>query len=324
MNVRSMKKSLQKTVYVLYDILLAPFSFIYLPLLKLTRRAGVAHFPLHRKLFRAIGIFPVRDHYYEPQFNYSAGFNAGDKRELPLDFAVPEQLEALQSLHFKSELQALAITPKDKPHEYFVHNPNFGPGDADLYYLLIRNCKPEHIIEIGSGFSTLLALEAIKKNKADGHDTQLTCIEPHAAPWLQQLAGIKLIAQPVEQLGTELFAGLQENDILFIDSSHIIRPENDVLFIYLQLLPVIRRGVLIHIHDIFSPRHYRHDWLTSLGRFWNEQYLLEAFLHNNSAYKILYSLNYLSRDFNAQLRETLYHISAGDEPSSFWLKKLKE
>ena len=269
-----MKKSFKKILYGLLDLLLIPFSFVFLPVLKLVRRLGVEYFPLHRKAFLAIGVFPIRNHYYEPQLTYSTGFDAKKIRNLPIDFDIAGQLFALQNLQYKEELKDLQKEQSYSPGKFYVNNPNFGAGDAELYYLMIRNHKPKKIIEVGSGFSTLLAIEAIRKNETEGFVSELICIEPFEMPWLENSDEVTLVKQRVETLGIEFFSSLQENDILFIDSSHIIRPENDVLFAYMQLLPALNPGVLIHIHDIFSPRHYRQDWLTGMYRFWNEQYML--------------------------------------------------
>lgn len=306
-----MKMFIKKTVFGIIDILLLPFTLLLLPFLKWIRRYGVAYFPLHRKSFLGIGVFPVRDHFYEPRFRYPAAFDAGKKRELPLDFLIADQLMSLQALSYQEELTFLQG----------VNNPNFGPGDADLYYLLIRNQKPTRIIEVGSGYSSLIALQAITRNREEGHETSLCCIDPYETIVPQQTSGIQFIRKPVEELDLSLFKSLQEKDILFIDSSHIIRPGNDVLFIYQQILPMLAKGVLIHIHDIFTPRHYRQDWLNGLFRFWNEQYLLEAFLYQNTAFRIRCSLNYLAKDYSAEVRKTLTHLEEKDEPSSFWMEK---
>lgn len=319
-----MKKILKKILCWLSDVLLIPFSVVFLPVLKLVRRVGVAYFPLHRKAFMAIGVFPVRDHYYEPQFKYSAGFDAKKIRNLPIDFDIPSQLAALQNFQHKEELINFQKDDGSSPDSFYVNNPNFGPGDAELYYLMIRNCKPKKIVEIGSGFSTKLAIAAVKKNKAEGFASDFFCIEPYEMPWLEKVDEVTLVKERVETMGLELFSSLQENDILFIDSSHIIRPENDVLFVFMEILPLLKPGVMIHIHDIFSPRHYRQDWLTDMFRFWNEQYLLEAFLYNNKGFQILYSLNYLKNDFYQEVVKVLIQLQPKDEPSSFWLKKCKE
>lgn len=308
-----MKQTLKKILFGIMDVILIPVNLIFLPLLGFIRKYGVQYFPFSRKLFLKMGVFPIRDHYYEPQLTYSANFDASRERPLHLNFNIPEQLSALEGFEqYRNELTELT-----------VHDPSFGAGDAELYYLMIREKKPRRIIEIGSGFSTLLARKAIKKNNAEGFTTELTCIEPYEKKWLEEIRDIQLIRKPVEQIPVDFFQSLEENDILFIDSSHIIRPENDVLFEYLELLPSLQKGVLIHVHDIFSPRHYRQDWLTELYRFWNEQYLLEAFLYYNDTFEIRYSLNCLKNDHFDDLKAVCIHLRSFDEPSSFWLQKVK-
>jgi hypothetical protein len=169
----------------------------------------------------------------------------------------------------------------------------------------------------------MVCLLAIEKNKNAGISTSLTCIEPYEIKWLDTTKNIELIREKVEDIPVDFFKQLQENDILFIDSSHIIRPENDVLFEYLEILPALNKGVIIHIHDIFSPRHYRADWLQKDLRLWNEQYLLEAFLYYNDSFEIIYSLNYLkSNHFNAT-QQALTNLSEQDQPASIWLRKIK-
>jgi hypothetical protein len=318
-----MRESIKKKVFGIVDVCAVLFSFLYLPLLKTIRRYGVKYFPLHKKRFLNAGVFPIRDHYYEPQINYSPDFDANRIRPIRIDFRLDKQLQELSQLKYVDELSALALTGDPRGNRFYLNNPSFGPGDSDLYYLLLRNFKPKKIIEIGSGFSTLVCLEAIKKNAAEGSTTELVCIEPFEKPWLEKTPGINLIRSNVEKLPVDLFTDLKENDILFIDSSHIIRPENDVLFEYLELLPRLNKGVMIHIHDIFSPRHYPADWLKEDFRFWNEQYLLEAFLYYNDTFEILFTANHLVKDAFQQTSTTLVSITATDEPSSVWLRKIK-
>lgn len=294
------------------DLLLLPFSLVVLPFLWAIRRLGVAYFPFHLRLFKAIGVFPIREHYYEPRLRYPKDFTATENRKLFLDFNIPAQLSLLEGMTvYKKELSEFA-----EPH-----HASFGAGDAELYYGMIRKYKPAHIIEIGSGQSTRIALCAIAANKREGHAATLTCIEPFEQGWLDAHTAIRVIRKPVEQVPIDFFAVLGEGDILFIDSSHIIRPGNDVLFAYLTLLPSVKKGVLVHIHDIFSPLHYRQDWLDKLYRFWNEQYLLEAFLYYNESFEILLSLHHLKQAHFPVLKEAAIHLRNEDEPSSFWLRK---
>lgn len=316
-----MRHLAKKIFYRLFDLPAAMMGLLFLPLLKLTRRLGVEHFPLQSGLFRRLGIFPIRDHYYEPRFVYPAGFDADKSRLVPISLDLAAQLSELQNLRFVEELKDLPLDAGADPNRFYINNPNFGAGDAELYYLLVRNKKPRKIIEIGSGFSTLLCLEAVKKNAAGGHPCELVCIEPFEMPFLNRQPSITLIREKVETVDTGLFKSLDENDILFIDSSHIIRPGNDVLFIFFQILPVLNKGVLIHIHDIFTPLHYPHAWLAQKMRFWNEQYLLEAFLYNNPAFAILFAANHLTKNAFAQTRAVLVHLEPASEPSSFWMEK---
>lgn len=188
---------------------------------------------------------------------------------------------------------------------------------------MIRLKKPKHIFEIGSGNSTLLARYAIKKNKEENskYHCKHVCIEPYEMPWLEK-SGISVFREKVENVQISFFSELKENDILFIDSSHIIRPQGDVLFEYLELLPTLNKGVIIHIHDIFSPRNYLSQWLDLDVKFWNEQYLLEAFLSNNNDWKILGALNYLHHDYYEKLKKTCPFLTPEREPGSFYIQKI--
>lgn len=321
-----MKSLLKRLLFPVYDLVLIPFSYLYLPLLKQIRKFGVQHFPLHKKAFQRTGVFPIWGHYYEPQFEFPKSFDASLKRPLHIDFKVAQQLKQLASFQFAEELESFSID-KQKSHapgrpSFYINNGAFGPGDADLYYLMIRNLKPKRIIEIGSGFSTLLALEAVKKNAAEGVHTKLICIEPYETAWLDTCNEIELIRKRLEELDLSFFSQLEENDILFIDSSHIIQPDNDVLYEYLRLLPALNKGVLIHVHDIFSPRNYRQEWITEEVRFWNEQYLLEAFLYYNQSFSVVFALNLIKNDHYQEVSEVLKNVTPASQPGSFWLQKV--
>jgi len=261
-----MKNISKKIIFGIADLLLVPFSLLFLPFLKLMRKHGVQHFPLNLKAFLKIGVFPIRNHYYEPQLVFSKTFDAQKKRTLAINFDIAGQINRLQD--FKRYLVEL--------DQLDVHNPSFAAGDAEMYYLMIRNNKPKQIIEIGSGYSTLVALEAIKKNKAEGYKTELTCIEPFEKEWLEKMPGITLIRKPVEQIPVVFFQSLQENDILFIDSSHIIRPENEPvpaggipLYTGIDHLRIIQ-GLFCELfhHLIYLCIHYRPQGLDQVFSLW--------------------------------------------------------
>jgi len=310
---------IKKIGHFIFDIAGSIVLFLLLPILRLSRKYGVDNFPLQFSLYKRVGIFPIRDHYYEPKFVYDDAFDASLVRKIPLYIDIAQQIEQLGFLQNISELNLISAEISSKG--FYVHNPNFGAGDAELYYLLIRNKKPRRIIEIGSGYSTQLSILALEKNKAEDANCELTCIEPFEMPFLDSLHGVTVIRKQVERVPLEIFKSLDVNDIFFIDSSHIIRPGNDLLFIYFQILPILKKGVLIHIHDIFTPRHYPQEWLTKKMRFWNEQYLLEAFLYNNSEFKISFTLNHLVKTDYSAAKKILIHLKTDSEPSSWWMER---
>jgi hypothetical protein len=318
-----MNTPIKKNIFRIVDLILLPINFLFLPLLRLIRHYGVANFPLNKKLFLKKGVFPIIDHYYDPRFVYDKDFDASKKRKLAIDFREAAQIHMLQQLKHVEELKELPLDGKHGEGSFFMNNNAFGSGDAEMYYLLIRNLKPSRIIEIGSGYSTLIAKEAINRNLSEGYPVEMSCIEPYEMPWLEKMKNIQLVRKQVEQVPIDFFRTLEEGDILFIDSSHIIRPDNDVLFEYLEILPALKKGVLIHIHDIFSPRHYRQDWITDMFRFWNEQYLLEAFLYNNDQFEVIGALNYLKNDYFDEVKKVWVHLQKSDEPASFWIRKIK-
>jgi predicted O-methyltransferase YrrM len=308
----------------LLDIITSIFSFIFLGFYSIVRRFDGSHFPLLNNVYRNLGIYPIKNHYYEPRFIYPTNFDFDQIRNIPFDIDLYKQLSHLDQLMNSVELNAF---PKDQPinpNGVYVNNPNFGAGDVDLYYLIIRKFKPRRIIEVGSGYSTMVCLKAMEQNKEDGIQTELTCIEPFEMPFLNEEKNISLIRKPVEEVSLDLFQTLEENDILFIDSSHIIRPGNDLLHIFFEIFPILKKCVIIHIHDIFSPRHYPKEWLTEKMRFWNEQYLLEAFLHNNHDYQVLFTANHLVKSHYAEAKKVLIRLQPNSEPSSFWMQKINQ
>jgi hypothetical protein len=212
---------------------------------------------------------------------------------------------------------------KEDDYTFHFHNGLFESGDVECWYNLIRRVKPRRIIEIGSGHSTLVAIRAIRQNTAEDPEYRCRhiCIEPYQAEWLDRLDIITVIRKRVEEVEIELFEALTHNDIVFIDSSHILRPQGDVLFEYLTLLPQLPKGVIVHIHDIFSPRDYPAAWVLQEQRLWNEQYLLEAFLNSNPQWDIILALNYLHHAYYDQLKAVCPFLMPQREPSSFYLQK---
>lgn len=284
--------------------------------------------PISKAIFNRVGVFPLRDHYYEPLFNpHYLNHSLREDRVLPgIHFNTEAQLQLLDRFHFNEELEKIPLK-KTRQHEFFYHNQAFESGDAEFLYNMIRLYKPQRLIEIGSGYSTLMARHALHANQKENgsYRYQHICIEPYQMPWLSEIKDIQVIRKIVEQVDPNLFLTLEKNDILFIDSSHMIRPQGDVLFEYLQILPQLKSGVIVHIHDIFTPKDYLDEWVIDEVKFWNEQYLLEAFLSGNQNYQIIGALNYLKHHYSEQLAAKcpiLRQEMESREPGSFWMMRI--
>lgn len=250
--------------------------------------------------------------------------------ELPgIDMRDQAQVELLQEAarHWGAELKELPLQ-QERPGEYFVNNLAFESVDAEIYYSLIRAQQPRLIVEIGSGWSTLLANRALAANERDGHPGRILAIEPYPYDYVRQAADanerIELRAEPVQTISFEVFDQLGEGDILFIDSSHVLKIGSDVQYELLELLPRINPGVLVHIHDIFLPGEYPREWV--LGpehRFWNEQYLLQAFLAFNSGYEVVWGSQWMHRRHPDLLAGAIPSYDAATRnPGSFWLRRV--
>jgi predicted O-methyltransferase YrrM len=319
-------RGLAEKLVAVIDAVLSPVTLLAAWWLGLVRRAGVHRMPVARAIFRGIGVFPIRDHYYEPLFQPQHLWRSlREPRALPgVDLDVSGQLALLEHLRYPDELRSF---PSARPETlgYYYDNEAFGPGDAEVLYAMLRHFKPRRMVEIGSGRSTLMAAAALRRNREldSSRTCDHVCIEPYEVPWLESL-GVRVVRDRVERTAPELFAGLGRDDVLFIDSSHVLRPQGDVVFEYLDLLPRLASGVLIHVHDIYTPRDIPDDWIRERVRFWNEQYLLEAFLSFNQSFRVMAALNQLKHDHYAALAACCPVLAAHPhhEPGSFWMVRV--
>ena len=284
---------LSRPVRKTLDLLLAPFTLLAAIWFRYFRSRDITEMKATVKILDTIGVFPIGDHYYEPLAAPAKHIKPlGRPRHLPaLRLNLAKQIEFLSELRFGAELQNLPLTSSD-PQQYCFQNLSFGAGDGEILYAMVRSFKPRRIIEVGAGYSTLMIREALRRNDSD---CRHICVEPYEVPWLEQV-GVEVARKRVQDLPVSLFQELKADDILFIDSSHMIRPQGDVLFEILEVLPSLKPGVLVHFHDIFTPRDYPDAWVFDLRRFWNEQYLLEAYLSENPRYEVLLATNQLFYD----------------------------
>ena len=317
---KTLKEILKKNLWAI-DVIMLPFAWASAVILKFLRSSGVARFPLSKKALLRVGVFPIRDQYYEPLFHPKhLSKPLSDERNLPgINWNLAEQLALLHAFSFQQEFDNILDTFVSDTTFYF-QNGSYESGDAEFWYNMIRLKKPKKIIEVGSGNSTKMARLAIEANQKSDPNYQCkhVCIEPYEMPWLEQI-GVEVLRKKIEDVGVDFFSQLDAGDILFIDSSHMIRPQGDVLFEYLEVIPLLKPGVIVHIHDIFSPRDYPKEWIIDEVRFWNEQYLLEAFLSFNHEWKIIGAVNFLCHNHFDLLKEKCPKLTAGREPGAFYM-----
>ena len=149
--------------------------------------------------------------------------------------------------------------PTGKTDHFHLNNGLFDGMDALVAYCMVRQFQPRLIIEIGGGFSSLLFGEAAREKQQLGshlHRTVSSGISQTGFPGLR-----RLIEKKVEDVDLEFFSQLHSGDILFIDSSHTVKIGGDVNYLFLEVLPRLKPGVIVHIHDIFLPFEYRRDWI---------------------------------------------------------------
>lgn len=305
------------------DALSAPFLALGGAFLKFSARFN-ANLRASRFVLDKLGVAVLPHHYYTPVvFEDDIDVGLLTERTLPgLDLNEAQQLELVSQFKYRDELLAIPRIAT-RPDQYGFNNPSFKSGDAEFLYDFVRHFKPHRIVEVGSGQSSLIIEMALKQNKSEDskYNCEHICIEPYEQPWLEKL-GIQIIRKKVQDVDTSLFTKLEKNDILFIDSSHMIRPQGDVVYQYLHILPLLIDGVVIHAHDVFTPNDYLKEWIVDERRLWNEQYLLEALLTGGNRFEVLAAVNWLTHHHSDKLGDAAPVLLSepGREPGSFWFR----
>lgn len=230
---------------------------------------------------------------------------------------------------YSSECSWCEGKPSNK-HDFYVGNSYFSYGCATALHGMIREHKPKRIIEVGSGHSSKIIRDALQLNEKEGHSYEkYTIIDPYSSinpsDFVKKL---ELIKKPVETIDIEMFKELKENDILFIDSSHVCKIGSDVNFEILELLPILNKNVHIHFHDIDLPYEYGKGYaMNSRPRlFWTESYLLQAFLAFNKDFEIYLPMAYIQNK-HADLHKSLFPKGADYGhwySNSFWIKRINK
>jgi len=205
---------------------------------------------------------------------------------------------------------------------FHYDNPNFSYGEAIVLYCMMRLLNPRRIIEIGSGYSSCVILDTIERALPGVVDC--TFIEPFP----ELLLGLvnpgdqkrfRLLDRRVQEVDLAVFDDLAANDILIVDSSHVSKVGSDVNHILFQILPRLREGVYVHIHDIMQGFEYPKEWVYQ-GRAWNEAYLVRAFLQYNSAFSIELFNAYMG-EYHRRALSDLLPLAARNPGTSLWLRR---
>ncbi len=204
----------------------------------------------------------------------------------------------------------------DNPEMFFWKNDLFSYSDAMSYYAMIRKTRPKTIVEIGAGFSTFLAQEAVTRNG----NGRIICIEPYPKEWLRRMHGIELIEKKAQSFPANYFNNIfEDGDILFIDSTHTVKTGSDCLHLYLRVLPRLQSDLFIHVHDVFLPYGMPLQWGMEKHYHWTEQYLLLAYMIGNPRCSVIFGSNFAKH----QLPEELEGFMHGYYPGggcSLWFR----
>ncbi len=271
-------------------------------------------------------------HFYSPiasveemKKNESKIFDHIPKELEGIDLNAEEQISLLEKFKVYYDEQPFNIKSETKEElRYYFDNQFYSYSDGLFLYCMIRYAQPKKIIEIGSGYSSCVILDT--NQLFLNNSASCTFIEPYPKRLLSLVKSendhnFSLIKKPLQSVSLDYFKELDNNDILFIDSTHVSKTNSDVNYIFFEILPCLKTGVLIHFHDIFYPFEYPKSWIIEENRAWNEAYILRAFLQYNKQFKIEIFNTYLEtlyKDFFVKNMPLCLQNTGG----SIWLRKL--
>jgi hypothetical protein len=220
-------------------------------------------------------------------------------------------------------LQTIPFSNNRQPgFRYFFQNPTYAFGDGSILHAMIRNFRPKRLIEIGSGYSSACTLDTVERF-LDGA-CEVTFIEPYPTllrKVLDDKRDTRILEMPVQQVPLSVFEQLEAGDILFIDSTHVLRTGSDVCFELFEILPRLAPGVLVHFHDMFWPFEYPRVWVIDHNKSWNEIYAVRAFLTDNKSWNILFFNDYIFR-FEREMIERTFPTFLRVPGGALWMVKI--
>ena len=197
--------------------------------------------------------------------------------------------------------------------------------DAAVLYAMVRSEQPARVVEVGSGCSTRVIAAALHRNaEADGRPSRFVSIDPYVSPVLGTTLDPRVSYEhrkaPLQGVDPDTWTSLGAGDIVFVDSSHVFKAGSDVEVEFLGIYPVLQRGVLVHLHDVFLPLDYPLDWNLARSQFWNEQQFLAVMLDNSDRYEVVAGLAAVHDRDPRFFRALLPAFDCGYSPGSIWLR----
>jgi hypothetical protein len=288
----------------------------------------------------------VPNHYYWPIPDLDA-LEARPRQTFgeSIDFHFDEQIAIAEQMGERCRAECVFPTQEtEHAHEFHLNNGMFESVDAEVAHCMVRQFRPRRIIEIGGGNSTRIFARAALMNREEYAPCDLITIEPFPSPALRDgFPGMsELVHRPVQDVELGFFDQLGNNDILFIDSSHVVAIGSDVVYEFLKIIPRLKPGVIIHVHDIFTPSDYPHSTVFKSLCFWSEQYLLESMMTMGDAFRVIWASSAMQiehadvlcdcfpswQDSYARMpRQHRRFIPSADGrnvwPSSWWMRKVR-
>ena len=269
-------------------------------------------------------------HFYSPVVNLDELESRQNQiwatdRKLPgIDLNEDKQQAFLEPLSAGAHQIPFPENPGDSVFRYYFDNKTYAHADGLVLFSILMSYRPKRVIEVGSGFSSALMLDT--NDKFLNNSIHFTFIEPNPEMALNNLlrkedygkADVK--RSLVQEVDPEIYQTLDENDILLIDNSHVSKTGSDVNYVMTEILPRLKKGVLIHIHDIFYPFEYPKEWLLGLKLNWNEIYTVHNFLLFNDRFEIIFFSDYMQQKLGNEYRSRI-PLFFKDRPGSLWLRK---
>jgi len=243
------------------------------------------------------------------------------KRQLP-GIELNEQHALTLIEQIEPYVGELACTPYERcdTGPFWFANSWFNDFDAASLYALLRHLKPKRYVELGCGFSSIMSSRALARNRQDGAPCDALYADPHPRlDVVDRLPGTRFVPKRVQDVPLEVFTDLEGGDVLFIDTSHVVKTQSDVVHALVTVLPMLKPDVWVHFHDVFTPYDYPAKWVMSPLFSNNEQYAVEALLTGGDRFSVELPLYFLWREHPADMQR--FFPRGRLQPQGLWIRK---